>query len=963
MSGKSRKTLLLVEDELLLAMAEKMELEKCGYAVISVATGEKAIEAVDTCPEIDLVLMDINLGAGIDGTQAAEIILRNHDVPIVFVSSHTEREIVEKTEKITSYGYTVKSSSISVLDASIKMAFKLFEANCKVERSEEYFRHSFENSALGICFVSIDGKFQRSNEVFQKMIGYSEDELTTLESSDITYPEDLDIGPAAMRELLSNNDKKIIFEKRFSRKDKTVLWATVSASLIQFNGAPSHFFIQVIDDNQRKLESACLQENEERYRTLFESMPIGVFYFNSDGKIIFANAAAEDILGITMDEIVTRIHTDPRWCNIHEDGSEFEADYLPSTIAMRTGKPVRNVTIGIWNRRENAYRWVRGSAIPQVHSDETVPFQVYVTMEDVTEHKNAENALLESAEKHRLLVENSHDIIYTLTSDGIFLFVSAAWTALMGYPVDQVVGKSFQVFIHPDDHYRCLEWLHKVIQTGARQEGVEYRVRHADGSWYWHTSSAVPLRDKAGNVIGFEGVARDITERKNIEDILQATRENYESFFNSIDDFLFVLDENGIMIHVNNIVMVRLGYTAQELYGQSVLMLHPRARREEAGRIVSQMLAGTADFCPVPIVSKDGLQIPVETRITHGNWDGKPAIFGVSKDISRLQLSEEKFSKLFHINPSASGLTDLRDGSYIEVNEAFYKLFGFNKNEVIGKTATELGIMTHDSIETILRTADGEGNVTNVDASLKTKCGEIKHVLLSAENIHIQNGKFRFTVVHDITERKKAEDKVNSLLAEKELILKEVHHRIKNNMNTISSLLSLQTHTLTEPSAISALKDTGSRVKSMGLLYDKLYLSKDYNNISLKDYLPVLVDEVIKNFPKNKMVKTEMHIEDVVLDAKRIQPLGIIINELLTNIMKYAFSGRAQGLITVSALHDNKTVIIGVQDDGNGMPENVSFERSPGFGLQLIQALTQQLNGSIRIERVNGTKVVLEFTR
>jgi PAS domain S-box-containing protein len=129
-----------------------------------------------------------------------------------------------------------------------------------------------------------------------------------------------------------------------------------------------------------------------------------------------------------------------------------------------------------------------------------------------------EKALMESEEKHRNLIEHSYYIIYTLSADGVFTFVSPAWTEILGHPVTEVVGKPFQQFVHPDDLAGCMVFLHSVIETGQRQDGIEYRMRHIDGSWRWHTSSAVPLRDEAGRVIGFEGTARDITERKQAEE-------------------------------------------------------------------------------------------------------------------------------------------------------------------------------------------------------------------------------------------------------------------------------------------------------------------------------------------------------------------------------------------------------------------------------------------------------------
>ena len=211
--------------------------------------------------------------------------------------------------------------------------------------------------------------------------------------------------------------------------------------------------------------------------------------------------------------------------------------------------------------------------------------------------------------------------------------------------------------------------------------------------------------------------------------------------------------------------------------------------------------------------------------------------------------------------------------------------------------------------------------------------------------------------------RKRHEKRITKLLAEKELILKEVTHRIKNNLYTISSLLSLQASELVDPNAKAALEDAGLRVQSMKLLYEKLYEAPAFTEISVKDYLPALIGEIIANFPNKNLVRYSMDIDDFRLTTRIIQPLGIIVNELLTNIMKYAFQGRTSGVIKVSAKLNNSSVSLIVRDDGSGMPEHIDFDNSKGFGLKLVQALTTQLDGKISIERSEGTKIVLEFDR
>ena len=715
----SQKTILLVEDEAILVMAEKKALETYGYSVLTASSGEKAIEFVNNTSGIDLILMDINLGKGMDGTQAAELILKNHDVPVVFLSSHSEREIVEKTERITSYGYVVKSSSITVLDASIKMAFKLFDANRNIRNSETKQNIMISNISDVIAVMDVEGFIKYISPNIEKWFGWKPEDLIGTDGWLTVHPDDLERIQKEYFSLLANDYASKNVEYRHKCKDGIYKPIELTATNLVHDPNINGILMNYHDITERSLADDLLRVNEERYRTLFESMSIGVFYFRPDGKISFANPFAADILGVSLDEVMQRQHTDPRWSNINEDGSKLDPDSLPSTIAMNIGKPVRNKIIGIFNQRENGYRWVRGTAIPQYRAGETSPYQVYVTMEYISELKKIEEALQESEFKYRSLIESSSDAIFCVDKNGEYQFTNQLFASTFGKTSEYFIGKTFWD-IYPKEHadYR-FEVTKRVFQTG-QSESLEVEVPLPDRTLYFY-ATANPIKDKDGKVT---------------------------------------------------------------------------------------------------------------LSLTHA------------------------------------------------VN---------------------------------------------------------------------------------ITDRKIAEQKVQSLLAEKELILKEVHHRIKNNMNTISSVLSLQAGTLSEPMAIAAIEDAIARVQSMGILYDKLYRTADYTELSIRDYLPTLVDEVIANFPNSRMVAVVKNIDDFMLLTRPLQALGIIINELLTNIMKYAFKERESGLITVSATNIEGHVSITTQDNGTGIPASISFENSTGFGLQLVHALTQQLKGTIRMESENGTKVILEF--
>jgi PAS domain S-box-containing protein len=211
--------------------------------------------------------------------------------------------------------------------------------------------------------------------------------------------------------------------------------------------------------------------------------------------------------------------------------------------------------------------------------------------------------------------------------------------------------------------------------------------------------------------------------------------------------------------------------------------------------------------------------------------------------------------------------------------------------------------------------------------------------------------------------RKQAEERIAKLLEEKEVILHEVHHRIKNNMSTMISLLSVQSRLEESAEVREALTDAIARLQSMGTLYDKLFRAEDLREMSLRDYLPALAREIIDMFPNGDIVSVEERVDDIRIGIKKLSVLGILVNEIVTNSMKYAFDGKESGRIALSAKLKRDRVSIRIEDDGVGMPAGIDLDSSKGFGLSLIRMLSRQMDASVAVSRGRGTAFDIEFDR
>jgi len=608
-----------------------------------------------------------------------------------------------------------------------------------------------------IFFKDINGTYLGCNPPFTEFVGKSKNEIIGKTDFDLFDKETASTFRSFDQEMLlqklpRHNEEWITYpdgRKKLIDTLKTPYWAS-DGSLIGLLGISR-------DITKRKEAEDALKQSSKKFEAIISASPDGIGMVSIDGKIQLMSEKLAAIHGYSV-ELKDEYNDKTIFDFIDASNHKLLTDNIQKLLA---GKKDQKITEYIAIKKDNSRFYSDVNSTVLLDSDGK-PASILFVERDITERKKAEETLFNERALFRTIIDLIPDAVYVKDLEGRKILANPKEVQFAGKNTEaEIIGQT-DFNLYPDlEAKRALTEDQVVLQTGNSILDVEGSLIDKAGILHWLLVSKVPLRDVHGKITGLVGVTRDVSARKIVEEKLKESEANFRTFFESMDDMIFVANQQGVIFYINSAVTRKLGFSIEEIQGMHLLDVRPTDKRAEAEHIFSNIIAGKQDTCPLPLVRKDGIFVPVDTHVWLGKWDGREAIFGLSKDLSKEQESLQKFNKIFDNNPTLMAISSVPDYAFLEVNQAFLANTGFIKEEVIGNTAKQLGLFPEPDKQTEMAIElENNGFLRNRELKIKTRSGAILDGLFSGEIIESQGNKYFLTVMVDITESKKLEEEI-----------------------------------------------------------------------------------------------------------------------------------------------------------------------------------------------------------
>src|ERR1051326_1248922 len=741
----------------------------------------------------------------------------------------------------------------------------------KKNTSEENFRDLFNRNPLPMwVFDSASLKFLLVNQAAVKKYGYSEKEFLSMTIADIRPQED---RKKFLEHYVSISDDNRLSSRQGIWKHKTksgeIIFTEITSSALLYEGKNA-VAVSILDVTEKEKAKKELMESEERFRLLSESALEGIVL--SENKIIidaneqfikmFGYYDRRELIGKNIEKLVyskDRVIVDKKVKESSPDTYELTCIKKDGTTFIVKSK---------------------GRLIP--YGEKTIRISV---MSDITAQKENEKNLKQSEARFRHLFENNLSGVFRSEVDGGLLEANQAIADIFGYstPDEFKKAKAQDLYFSLRDREKYLNDLkeHGLVKN------YQMRMKRKGGGEIWILENVQLIKDFQTGKEFIEGTLIDITETKRMQQALQEREENYKSLIEHTPDGILIHDEKGETIFANPAALSMIGISSLEeveeknLFGYVLPEYHDKIR----GRKEDLKQGKETPFMEIKIRRLDGKIIETEVKTSKINYHGTKAVEVVLHDVSlqrqlereqmRYQLEEESNRELkreiaSHIrtrqrlNANQKYIRMLIDssldmifacdenGKITEFNTAAQKTFGYKLDEVLGKDISMLySDKGHSNRIGDLIFEDGNfmGEAEHIKKNEEKFPAYISASLLKNERAEIIGS---MSISRDITVIKRAEAELKKSVHEKEILLKEIHHRVKNNMQVISSILKLQSAYVKDKKTIELLEECRNRISSMAFIHATLYMTKDFSNINFADYVSNIAGNLQQSYVRDR---------------------------------------------------------------------------------------------------------------
>ncbi len=817
------------------------------------------------------------------------------------------------------------------------------------ELKAELFLNACEKSRHGVALLSANGEVKWVNARFCELSGFEQNEL-------VGNPMNVISGSLNEFDTLAENESStsIVFSKK-SHHTKAIL------SLSHLSGQEEESYYLAELTSLSDVADTGLKEELERNRRIISSLNEGYILVDEHANIHDVNPAYCDMVGYSREQLLSMKLTDLR-----EGMTEEYRENFIEKVRKEGGIKFRTQ-----HRKEDGTLIELEANAAAFEKNGTTFLAGFVW--DITERLDAKRRLKESEERWHQLV-NNNPLPVIISIEGIINFVNLAALKLYGADSrEEVLGKSVLDFV-PEDDKEDIKKLIRKVKRGEIIKSYEQTFNTLKGEKKEVEVHTVPIVYKGENAA--QTVLKDITETKQRQRELRITQQRFMSLFKHNPHPVYYFDLEGNFMGANKKVEEVSGYPENELLSMNFA---PIIIEEDLERTIKHFEAaaeGEVQEYEIKIKTKSG-----EIRDLRVNnfpmkvFDEIVGVFGIAEDITAskkakedLKKSEQKWQHLVEDNPQPVQVTI--DGKIVFINEAGAQLYGGDSpEEVIGRSIFEFSHPDYveDTRARKEKIEKGEPVEGGHDHKIIRLNGEIRDVEINSIPIEYQGNEAIQSVLFDVTDRKKKESIIEAALVEKEVLLKEIHHRVKNNMAVVSGLLELQSMNSDDEALNKLLKESQLRIHSMAMIHEKLYQTETFSDVEFGDYVRELVQTITDTIDTSeKDVDITYDLGSVRLNINQAIPAALILNEVVVNSFKHAFKGMSKGNIKIRVSHEGDNVVLEVKDNGIGLPQNFKLEESQSLGTTLIYTLSSQLNGELvfgnRSDR-SGTRVELTFQK